>query len=155
MSQKEDLFNLAISNGELVRFLAGQGEYSMQSQFADLPTEYGAAFDPVKSRIKIDPAFGEKVKESIETLAKDPVYGWGAIDYIISLALLKRDEGIDLIGFDLLSKVADALRANKQSFMSLRRWEGKNHADGVWSFVLTSNRILNKKYNITVLPEEL
>jgi hypothetical protein len=88
-------------------------------------------------------------------LANDPVYGWGAIDYIVSLALFRKHGGIDLLSPELISSVADSLRKNKAAFSALKRWEGINHENGVWSMVRVNNRILNLKHGITVLPEEL
>lgn len=155
MSVENNLLDLAIEKGELVQFLGGFPGYYLQPLAADLPTEYTDAFFPIKMRIKDEPELGTRVVEAIVLLSQDPVYGWGAIDYLISLALLKQHQGIDLLSPELVTSVASGLRSNKEGFIALKRWEGKNHANGVWSFVQTSNRILSTKYNIIVLPEEL
>jgi hypothetical protein len=155
MSVEEILFNEAIRKGELVQFLGGYNGYSIQPLAADLPTEYSYAFDPIRSRITDDIELRGKVLDAIVALAQDPVYGWGAIDYIVSLALFRKYQGIDLLSTELISSVADGLRRNRDAFKSLKRWIGKNHEDGVWSLVCVNNRNLHNDYNITVLPEEL
>lgn len=155
MSVEETLFNEAIKKGELVQFLGGYPAYCIRPLAADLPTEYDDAFFPIRMRIKDEPQLGIQVVEAIATLSQDPLYGWGAIDYLISLALLKKFQGIDLLSPELLTSVADGLRSNKAAFMSLKRWEGKNHDDGIWALVRSKNRNLHNDYGITVLPEEL
>jgi hypothetical protein len=155
MSVEEIKFKKAIEKGELVQFLGGFPDYYIQSRYADMPTEYDCAFDPIRARIKDDPHLRDAVLDAIKTLAKDPVYGWGAIYHIANLALVKQYEGIDLISPDLLSAVADGLKRNKEAYKALKRWDGQNHEDGVWALVRAKNRGLRLRHNITVLPEEL
>ena len=155
MNSEEHLFNEAIAKSELMQYLGGFPGYCIQSQFADLPTEYYGAFTPIKSRIKDDSMLQEKVVDAIKSLAQDPEYGWGAIYHIGNLALLKQYQGIDLLSSDLLASVAAGLRRNKAAFTTLKRWEGINHENGVWALVVNKNRNLHNDDNITVLPEEL
>lgn len=155
MSVEELNLEEAITKGELVQLLGGYPNYYVQSQFADLPTDYYLAFDPIRARIKDDTHLRDAVLEAIKTLAQDMVYGWGAIYHISNLALVRQYEGIDLISPDLIDAVADGLRRNKEAFKSLKRWGGKEFEDGVWNMVRVVNRNLHNDKNITVLPEEL
>jgi hypothetical protein len=155
MSAEELNLIEAIEKGELVQLLGGYPNYFIQPRYADLPTEYDCAFDPIRARIKDDPQLRDAVLDAIITLAQDPVYGWGAIFHISNLALVKQYEGIDLISPELLTAVADGLRHNKEAYKSLKRWVGKDFEDGVWDMVRVVNRNLHDDKNITVLPEEL
>jgi hypothetical protein len=155
MNVEDILFNEAIEKSELVQYLGGYPDYYIQPQAADLPTEYDVAFDPIRRRIKDEPELGGKALAAIKALADDPVYGWGAIFHIGNLALMRQYEGIDLITPELLTSVAESLRHNRDAFKALKRWEGKNHEDGVWTWVRVKNRNLHTKHGVTVLPEEL
>jgi hypothetical protein len=155
MNVEDILINEAIQKGELVQYLGGYPDYYIQPQAADLPTEYDVAFDPIRRRIKDEPELGEKALAAIKALADDPVYGWGAICHISNLALMRQYEGIDLITPELITSVADSLRRNRNAFKAIKRWIGKNREDGVWSMVRVENRLLHKKHQISVLPEEL
>lgn len=155
MSVEEVKFKKAIAKGELVEFLGGFPGYYIQSEAADLPTDFDAAFTPIFTRIKDDPEIQDLVVNAIKSLSTDPEYGWGAIFHIGNLVLLKKYQAVDLIDSDLLNSVADGLRKNKEAFKSLKKWEGKNFDDGVWALVRNKNRNLHNDYNITVLPEEL
>ena len=155
MSVEEILFKEAMQKGELMQYLGGYPDYYIQPLAADLPTEYDVAFLPIARRIKDEPELGEKALAAIKALAGDPVYGWGAIYHIGNLALMRQYEGIDLITPELIASVADSLRHNRHAFKALKRWIGKNHEDGVWTWVRVKNRNLHNDDNITVLPEEL
>jgi hypothetical protein len=155
MNVEDILFNEAMQKGELVQFLGGYPDYYIQPQAADLPTEYNVAFDPIRRRIKDEPELGEKALAAIKALADDPVYGWGAIFHIENLVLMRQYEGIDLITPELLASVADSLRRNRDAFKALKRWVGKNHENGVWTWVRVVNRNLHTDKQITILPEEL
>lgn len=155
MSIDEILFAEAMTKGELIHYLGGFPGYYIQPQAADLPTEYDTAFMPISRRIMDEPQLQAQVLDAIKWLANDPEYGWGAIFHIGNLALLKKNQGLDLLTPDLLMSVADSLRRNKEAFMSLKRWIGKDFEDGVWAMVRNKNRLLHKKYEIAVLPEEL
>lgn len=155
MYNDEVLLNEAIAKGELVQYLGGFPGYYLQPQAADLPTEFDATFVPIRNRIKDDPQLLETIVEAIIKLADDPEYGWGAIFQIANLANLKKYQGIDLLSQELISSVGESLRRNRESFKSLKRWEGKNHDDGIWALVRVKNRNIQRTHNITVLPEEL
>ena len=155
MNAEEVKFNKALEKGELVQYLGGYPAYFLQPQAADLPTEYSDTFLPIKTRIGDDVELREKVLAAIKTLADDPVYGWGAIFQIGNLALVNQYQGIDLISPELIASVAESLRRNRDAFIALKRWEGKNHEDGVWAWVRVKNRNLHRFHSITVLPEEL
>jgi hypothetical protein len=155
MSIEESLFNEAITKGELVQFLGGFPSYRITPQAADLPTEYDSAFLPIRTRIKEDPHLQKVVLEAIVTLSHNSEYGWGVLDYVTNLALLKKYQGLDLLSKSFLESVAIGLRENKSNFISLKRWVGKEFDDGVWEMVRVNNRILHEDYGITVLPEEL
>jgi hypothetical protein len=102
MSIAEVNFKEAIEKGELVQYLGGYPNYFIQDRFADMPTDYGAAFLPIHNRIKDDPKLQESVLYAIKNLSNDPEYGWGAIFHIGNLAYLKRNQGIDLINPELI-----------------------------------------------------
>jgi hypothetical protein len=155
MNTEDIKFNKALERGELMQYLGGYPEYYIQPQAADLPTEYSVAFLPIRRRIKDEPELGDKALAAIMALADDPVFGWGAIFHLDNLALMRQYEGIDLITPELLASVADSLRRNRDAFKALKRWEGKNHEDGVWTWVRVVNRNLHTDEHITVLPEEL
>lgn len=155
MSIAEINFKEAIAKGELVEYLGGYPAYLIEERYADMPTDYGAAFSPLAKRMKDDPKLQESVLAAIKTLADDPEYGWGAIFHITNLVSLRRNTGLDLLTPSFVETVANTLRKNKDAFKSLRRWIGKDFDDGVWRMVLVENKILHTKHNITVLPEEL
>jgi hypothetical protein len=155
MNAEDVKFKKAMDRGELVHFLGGYPSYSLQPQAADLPTEYDLAFDPIRRQIKQSPELGQMALAAIKVLADNPEYGWGAIFHISNLVLLRQYEGVDLLSPELISSVADSLRKNKVALMALKRWEGKNHEDGVWALVRNKNRNLHNDHGITVLPEEL
>jgi hypothetical protein len=155
MDVAEIKFTKAIAKGELVQYLGGYPAYFIQERFADMPTDYSAAFTPIDDRIQDDTELQQMIVDAIILLAKDPEYGWGAIHHLGNLAIIKRNKGVDLLSPDLLDEIASSLRLNKETFKALKKWEGKNHEDGVWSQVRVQNKILHLRHNITVLPEEL
>jgi hypothetical protein len=155
MSIAEIKFKKAIAKGELVQYLGGYPEYSIQERFADMPTDYDVAFLPIDNRIKDDPKLQESVLDAIQTLSNDPEYGWGAIFHIGNLAYLKKKQGIDLLEPKFVESVAAALRKNKDAYIAMKKWVGKDLDDGVWDMVRVKNRNLSLDFNITVLPEEL
>lgn len=155
MSVDEVKFKKAMAKGELIQYLGGFPGYYIQPLAADLPTEYDVAFMPISRRIKDDPELQDQVLSAIKSLADDPEYGWGAIFYISNLVALKKHQDLDLLRPDLVASVADGLRRNKEAFKSEKRWIGRDFEDGVWAMVRVENRLLHKKHQVTVLPEEL
>lgn len=148
-------FEKARLNNELARYLGGYPEYSITNIYADMPTDVGIAYTPIRAQIKDDPTLRDEIKTALLALAADPEYGWVTLDNLIQLSLIKRYQGIDLLDYGFLSEIAARLRSNKASLIACRKWHGANLEHGAWSLAQASNQILHDTYNVTVLPEEL
>lgn len=149
------LFEEARSKNELARYFGGYPEYSITDVYADMPTDFGAAFTPIRMRLKNEPELGPLVKDALIQLSEDPEYGWTALEGLIQLCLIRNYQGIDLLDSAFLDIIAQNLQSNRNRLMACKKWHGAKLEHGVWSLALSSNDTLRKDYNITVLPEEL
>lgn len=148
-------FEKAQARNELAKYFGGYPDYAMTDIYADMPTDFGGAFTPIRMRIKNEPQLGGIVQTALLELSKDPEYGWTALEGLIQLGLIRNYQGIDLFDPDFLREIAQNLQANKDSLTACRKWKGSKPELGAWSLALSANRILRKDYNLIVLPEEL
>lgn len=154
-SSAQSSFEEARAKHELYKYFGGYSAYMIEHQVADMPTDEGAIMTPIKKIAATDPTIMEEVHAAWIQLAEDPVHGWFVIHYLTYTPYLEHLSGREWLPQELVSQIAERLRANKAAYTALKRWHGATLEDGCWGLLLAENSRLHEDDNITVLPEEL
>lgn len=145
---KENLFQIAVKNDEIFKFLIGYKEYEIRFEIAYMPTNVSTASYLISLYLKDTPNFNiDKIINAFAELSKSKEWSW-LIVYYVSCFL---SEKMDFLPLDILY---ENLQNNKEYLLKNTGWICFNFRptfNNIWDIIVRENNKQRQKFDIPIL----
>jgi len=155
--QVYDLAVKAINENELLTFLEGKNEYRIESNVANVPTDWSEVLS--KGIYKIYSDSPERkinilFEKTLQEMSKGDLFDNYCALMIFYSHLLFESYSIAPFKVNkqlICSELSSSIEMKKEELKLCFDWTGKNKPEGIWSEVIRINTLMKEKFNISLL----